>query len=231
MLSVAVHRGSIGRVPASQQIGTRQAIAQSLKANGACNPCPHKGLMRLATRCNASGPQAAIKVSLLAASTQLKPCLIRTTVQYCCAKVVLQFHAGCCHIMVKLHMRWWAQERELSHSHSNMAVLEHGRREEASSSARTVQSYDMQKVPSMTSPFAFLPCLSENLSLHAINCPYLIRIQCLDQEDSGTFNWTKQWYPVASDIDMDPTKPHAIMLLGARSCLHTVLLCWSCDSL
>ena len=39
-------------------------------------------------------------------------------------------------------------------------------------------------------------------------------LQARDQQQAH-FNWTKQWYPIASDIDLDPSKPHAMMLLGA----------------
>lgn len=34
------------------------------------------------------------------------------------------------------------------------------------------------------------------------------------QEEKDTFEWTKQWYPVAVIEFLDPTRPHAIELLG-----------------
>ncbi len=39
-----------------------------------------------------------------------------------------------------------------------------------------------------------------------------------EQGSHGAFNWTKQWYPIASEVDLDPSKPHALMLLGAFLC-------------
>ena len=44
----------------------------------------------------------------------------------------------------------------------------------------------------------------------------------LVQEQQGTYNWTKQWYPIASEMDLDPTKPHALMLLGASSSVRII---------
>ena len=44
-----------------------------------------------------------------------------------------------------------------------------------------------------------------------------------DQEHTGTFNWTKQWYPIASEIDMDPAKPHSLMLLGMPALLYPLM--------
>ena len=45
------------------------------------------------------------------------------------------------------------------------------------------------------------------------------------QEHTGTFNWTKQWYPLASEIDLDPSKPHSLMLLGMSCTQH----CYACE--
>jgi len=35
----------------------------------------------------------------------------------------------------------------------------------------------------------------------------------IPQAEEG-FSWTKQWYPMAAVKDLDPTRPHAEMLLG-----------------
>ncbi|CAL5224847.1 g7603 [Coccomyxa viridis] len=35
-------------------------------------------------------------------------------------------------------------------------------------------------------------------------------------QEEATFDWAKQWYPVAFVDDLDPTKPHSIELLGKR---------------
>ncbi|KAK9828711.1 hypothetical protein WJX72_001664 [[Myrmecia] bisecta] len=34
------------------------------------------------------------------------------------------------------------------------------------------------------------------------------------QSSSSTFSWTQQWYPLAVVADLDPSRPHAMMLLG-----------------
>lgn len=34
--------------------------------------------------------------------------------------------------------------------------------------------------------------------------------------DADQFSWTKQWYPIAAVQDLDPTRPHAEMLLGEK---------------
>ena len=31
---------------------------------------------------------------------------------------------------------------------------------------------------------------------------------------SGSFDWGKQWYPMAIAADLDPGRPHAVELLG-----------------
>jgi phenylpropionate dioxygenase-like ring-hydroxylating dioxygenase large terminal subunit len=36
----------------------------------------------------------------------------------------------------------------------------------------------------------------------------------LDQHKEEVFQWTKQWYPVAVVDFLDPSRPHAIQLLG-----------------
>ncbi|CAL8469852.1 g9394 [Coccomyxa elongata] len=36
------------------------------------------------------------------------------------------------------------------------------------------------------------------------------------EDQKETFNWTKQWYPIASEMDLDPSKPHSLMLLGKQ---------------
>lgn len=50
----------------------------------------------------------------------------------------------------------------------------------------------------------------------------------------SVFNWVKNWYPVAIADDLDPLKPFATKLLGARP---SQLSCWphtaykgSCDA-
>lgn len=35
-----------------------------------------------------------------------------------------------------------------------------------------------------------------------------------DPQVAEPLNWTKQWYPVHSTMDLDPAKPHAVNLLG-----------------
>ena len=36
--------------------------------------------------------------------------------------------------------------------------------------------------------------------------------------ETKPFSWTKQWYPIAAVKDLDPTRPHAEMLLGEYQC-------------
>ena len=36
----------------------------------------------------------------------------------------------------------------------------------------------------------------------------------LAQDTSQTFDWAHQWYPIGSAEDMDPSRPHAISILG-----------------
>ena len=38
--------------------------------------------------------------------------------------------------------------------------------------------------------------------------------QQFTQEEKETFQWTLQWYPVAVVDFLDPSRPHAIQLLG-----------------
>ena len=39
-------------------------------------------------------------------------------------------------------------------------------------------------------------------------------IEKFQEEEELTFQWTKQWYPVAVVDFLDPSRPHAMQLLG-----------------
>lgn len=46
--------------------------------------------------------------------------------------------------------------------------------------------------------------------------------QLLPAAESDIFEWTKQWYPVAVVDYLDPSRPHAIQLLGLASLISIV---------
>ena len=51
----------------------------------------------------------------------------------------------------------------------------------------------------------------------------------LNQNKEEVFQWTKQWYPVAVVDFLDPSRPHAIQLLGKDLVLwRDSLSKWSC---
>jgi phenylpropionate dioxygenase-like ring-hydroxylating dioxygenase large terminal subunit len=39
-------------------------------------------------------------------------------------------------------------------------------------------------------------------------------VEQLKEEEKELFQWTKQWYPVAVVDFLDPSRPHAMQLLG-----------------
>ncbi|GAB1539580.1 hypothetical protein NUACC21_22470 [Scytonema sp. NUACC21] len=39
-------------------------------------------------------------------------------------------------------------------------------------------------------------------------------VEPFEQQEEGIFQWTKQWYPVAVVNFLDPSRPHAMQLLG-----------------
>ena len=42
----------------------------------------------------------------------------------------------------------------------------------------------------------------------------LVRSLPMQAAPSGSFDWGKQWYPMAIAADLDPGRPHALELLG-----------------
>ena len=40
------------------------------------------------------------------------------------------------------------------------------------------------------------------------------------EKDAAPFDWLKQWYPLAIEADLDPTQPHAELLMGERLVLR-----------